>query len=67
MRVFSRNGDESTSRFPDLIKIINESCKPDAVTFILDAEVKTPHHRTHTTHTGSEVDLYYLLLVGEQI
>ncbi|KAL6286716.1 hypothetical protein ACE6H2_011106 [Prunus campanulata] len=39
VRVFSRNGDESTSRFPDLIKIINESCKPDAVTFILDAEV----------------------------
>lgn len=39
VHVFSRNGDESTSRFPDLINIINQSCKPDAVTFILDAEV----------------------------
>ncbi|EXC20557.1 DNA ligase 1 [Morus notabilis] len=39
VRVFSRNGDESTSRFPDLINIIKESCKPDADTFILDAEV----------------------------
>ncbi|KAL5571330.1 hypothetical protein UlMin_020927 [Ulmus minor] len=39
VRVFSRNGDESTSRFPDLVNIINESCKPEADTFILDAEV----------------------------
>ncbi|XP_050372696.1 DNA ligase 6 isoform X2 [Argentina anserina] len=39
VHVFSRNGDESTSRFPDLINIINQSCKADAVTFILDAEV----------------------------
>ncbi|XP_062107460.1 DNA ligase 6-like isoform X2 [Humulus lupulus] len=37
--VFSRNGDESTSRFPDLIDIMMKSCKPDAVTFILDAEI----------------------------
>lgn len=40
IRVFSRNGDESTSRFPDLIDIIKESCKPVASTFIIDAEVK---------------------------
>ncbi|XP_048327541.2 DNA ligase 6 [Ziziphus jujuba] len=39
VRVFSRNGDESTSRFPDLTNIINESCKPNVKTFILDAEV----------------------------
>ncbi|KAK3426330.1 hypothetical protein EUGRSUZ_F02800 [Eucalyptus grandis] len=39
IRIFSRNGDETTSRFPDLIAIVNESCKPSAVTFILDAEV----------------------------
>ncbi|GAV87473.1 DNA_ligase_A_M domain-containing protein/DNA_ligase_A_N domain-containing protein/DNA_ligase_A_C domain-containing protein/DRMBL domain-containing protein/Lactamase_B_2 domain-containing protein [Cephalotus follicularis] len=39
VRVFSRNGEETTSRFPDLITIIKESCKPAAVTFILDAEV----------------------------
>ncbi|KAF5479953.1 hypothetical protein F2P56_000734 [Juglans regia] len=37
--IFSRNGDETTSRFPDLINIIKESCKPSAVTFVLDAEV----------------------------
>ncbi|KAK3218320.1 hypothetical protein Dsin_012290 [Dipteronia sinensis] len=39
LRIFSRNGDETTSRFPDLISIIKEFCKPVAVTFILDAEV----------------------------
>ncbi|WCJ25293.1 DNA LIGASE 6 [Euphorbia peplus] len=39
VRVFSRNGDETTSKFPDLINIIEESCKPAAVSFILDAEV----------------------------
>ncbi|XP_038720106.1 DNA ligase 6 isoform X2 [Tripterygium wilfordii] len=37
--VFSRNGEETTSRFPDLIDIVKQSCKPAAVTFILDAEV----------------------------
>ncbi|XP_054810637.1 DNA ligase 6-like isoform X2 [Prosopis cineraria] len=39
IRVFSRNGDETTSRFPDLIDIIKEFCKPVSVTFILDAEI----------------------------
>lgn len=39
MRIFSRNGDEMTARFPDLVSVIRESCKPDALTFILDAEV----------------------------
>lgn len=39
IRVFSRNGDETTSRFPDVISIINEVCNPDTMTFIIDAEV----------------------------
>ncbi|KAK1433220.1 hypothetical protein QVD17_10129 [Tagetes erecta] len=39
IRVFSRNGDETTSRFPDVISIINEACKPETMTFIIDAEV----------------------------
>ncbi|KAK6266599.1 hypothetical protein QUC31_017436 [Theobroma cacao] len=39
VRVFSRNGDETTLRFPDLINTIKESSKPAAQTFILDAEV----------------------------
>ncbi|KAK7394186.1 hypothetical protein VNO78_14707 [Psophocarpus tetragonolobus] len=39
VRVFSRNGDESTSRFPDLIDIIKEFSKPVASTFIMDAEI----------------------------
>lgn len=39
VRIYSRNGDETTSRFPDLIKIIEESSKPAAVTLIVDAEV----------------------------
>ncbi|KAK4477671.1 hypothetical protein RD792_016916 [Penstemon davidsonii] len=37
--VFSRNGDETTSRFPDVIEIVKDSCAHTAVTFILDAEV----------------------------
>lgn len=37
--IFSRNGDETSSRFPDLINIIKESSKPAAMTFVLDAEV----------------------------
>ncbi|CAN4079927.1 unnamed protein product [Withania somnifera] len=39
VRVFSRNGDETTSRFPDLVNIITESCGSRGATFILDAEV----------------------------
>uniref|UniRef100_A0A9I9CY62 DNA ligase n=1 Tax=Cucumis melo TaxID=3656 RepID=A0A9I9CY62_CUCME len=39
LRVFSRNSDDTTSKFPDLIKIINELSKPAVSTFILDAEV----------------------------
>ncbi|XP_044468176.1 DNA ligase 6 isoform X2 [Mangifera indica] len=39
VRIFSRNGDETTVRFPDLISIIKEACKPAAVSFVLDAEV----------------------------
>ncbi|XP_058087232.1 DNA ligase 6 [Magnolia sinica] len=39
VQVFSRNGEETTSRFPDLVNIVKESCKPAAMTFILDAEV----------------------------
>ncbi|KAL9231305.1 hypothetical protein vseg_006547 [Gypsophila vaccaria] len=39
VRIFSRNGDETTKRFPDVVHIIQESCKPSAVSFILDTEV----------------------------
>ncbi|KAK6927904.1 DNA ligase, ATP-dependent, C-terminal, partial [Dillenia turbinata] len=39
VRVFSRNGEESTSRFPDVVDIIKQSCKAVAVSFIVDAEV----------------------------
>ncbi|KAK9116185.1 hypothetical protein Sjap_015132 [Stephania japonica] len=39
VRIFSRNGDETTSRFPDLVNIINELCRPTTVNFIVDAEV----------------------------
>ncbi|KAG5051251.1 hypothetical protein JHK87_003449 [Glycine soja] len=37
--VFSRNGGESTSRFPDLIDIFKGSSKSVASTFIMDAEI----------------------------
>lgn len=39
IRVFSRNGDETTPRFPDLVASIKEACKPSTSTFVLDAEV----------------------------
>ncbi|XP_042387905.1 DNA ligase 6-like isoform X3 [Zingiber officinale] len=39
IRIFSRQMKETTSRFPDLVNIIKDSCKAEASTFILDAEV----------------------------
>ncbi|XP_068641660.1 DNA ligase 6 isoform X2 [Aristolochia californica] len=39
VQVFSRSGEEATSKFPDVVNIIKESCNPAAKTFILDAEV----------------------------
>ncbi|KAL0801119.1 hypothetical protein Bca101_056295 [Brassica carinata] len=39
IRIFSRNGDETTSRFPDLVDVIKQFASPTAETFMLDAEV----------------------------
>ncbi|XP_021737417.1 DNA ligase 6-like isoform X2 [Chenopodium quinoa] len=39
VRIFSRKGDETTSKFPDLVHIIQDLCKPSAESFIIDAEV----------------------------
>lgn len=39
VRVFSRNGDETTSKFPDLINIVVDLSAHSAHSFILDAEV----------------------------
>ncbi|GJW09579.1 DNA ligase 6 isoform X1 [Tanacetum coccineum] len=39
IRVFSRNRDDTTSRFPDVISIINDVCKSDTMTFIIDVDV----------------------------
>ncbi|EOA33487.1 hypothetical protein CARUB_v10019664mg [Capsella rubella] len=39
VRIFSRNGDETTSRFPDLVYVIKQFSCPVAETFMLDAEV----------------------------
>ncbi|KAL1192368.1 DNA ligase 6 [Cardamine amara subsp. amara] len=39
VRIFSRNGDETTSRFPDLVDVIKQFSCPAAKTFMLDAEV----------------------------
>ncbi|XP_066312342.1 DNA ligase 6 isoform X3 [Miscanthus floridulus] len=39
VRIFSRQMKESTSRFPDLVNMIKELCKPEVSSFILDAEV----------------------------
>ncbi|KAJ4884074.1 DNA LIGASE 6 [Raphanus sativus] len=39
VRIFSRNGDETTSKFPDLVDVIKQFACPTADTFMLDAEV----------------------------
>ncbi|VVA94247.1 unnamed protein product [Arabis nemorensis] len=39
VRIFSRNGDETTSRFPDLVNVVKQFACPAAETFMLDAEV----------------------------
>ncbi|CAH8257254.1 unnamed protein product [Arabidopsis lyrata] len=39
VRIFSRNGDETTARFPDLVDVIKQFSCPVAETFMLDAEV----------------------------
>ncbi|GAB4832343.1 hypothetical protein Ancab_006359 [Ancistrocladus abbreviatus] len=39
VRIFSRNGDETTSRFPDVVHIIQDACKSSVGSFIIDAEV----------------------------
>nr|CAB3473928.1 unnamed protein product [Digitaria exilis] len=39
VRIFSRQMKESTSRFPDLVNIIKDLCRPEVSSFILDAEV----------------------------
>ncbi|KAG5380484.1 hypothetical protein IGI04_028326 [Brassica rapa subsp. trilocularis] len=39
VRIFSRNGDETTSKFPDLVDVIKQFACPAAETFMLDAEV----------------------------
>lgn len=39
VHVFSRNGDETTMKFPDVVNIIQESCSSAASTFVVDAEV----------------------------
>uniref|UniRef100_A0A1J3IAR9 DNA ligase n=1 Tax=Noccaea caerulescens TaxID=107243 RepID=A0A1J3IAR9_NOCCA len=45
VRVFSRNGDETTSRFPDLVGVIKQFASPAAETFMLDAEVVATDRR----------------------
>nr|XP_034592864.1 DNA ligase 6 isoform X3 [Setaria viridis]TKW16100.1 hypothetical protein SEVIR_5G277300v2 [Setaria viridis] len=39
VRIFSRQMKESTPRFPDLVNMIKELCRPEVSSFILDAEV----------------------------
>lgn len=51
VRLYSRNGDESTSRFPDVINIIKDSCKPNVETFIIDAEVRHYCSKERHKHT----------------
>ncbi|KAF8113632.1 hypothetical protein N665_0047s0038 [Sinapis alba] len=39
VRIFSRNGDETTPKFPDLVDVIKQFACPTAETFMVDAEV----------------------------
>ncbi|XP_073139252.1 DNA ligase 6 isoform X2 [Henckelia pumila] len=45
VRVFSRNGDETTSKFPDLINIVVDLSAHAAHSFIVDAEVVAVHRK----------------------
>lgn len=56
IRVFSRQMKETTSRFPDLIDTIKESCKHEVSTFILDAEV------IFTTKNFFTKEIYYFIV-----
>lgn len=58
VRVFSRNGDESTSRFPDVTGIIKESCKPNVETIIIDAEVRSQLLQTDAWVHAFLVEVY---------
>ncbi|GAB2301757.1 hypothetical protein Dimus_035783 [Dionaea muscipula] len=39
VRLYSRNGDETTSKFPDVVSVIQDACKSSTGCFIIDAEV----------------------------
>lgn len=39
IRIFSRNGEDNTSRFPDVLDIVRNAMQPEANIFIIDAEV----------------------------
>lgn len=45
VRIFSRQMKESTLRFPDLVNMIKELCRPEVSSFILDAEVSLIHKK----------------------
>jgi DNA ligase-1 len=39
VRIFSRNGEDNTSKFPDVADIVRSAMQPETEMFIIDAEV----------------------------
>lgn len=42
VRIFSRNGEDNTARFPDVADIVRSAMQPETELFIIDAEVSLP-------------------------
>jgi len=39
VRIYSRNGEDNTSKFPDVAEIVRSAMQPGTQMFIIDAEV----------------------------
>ena len=40
VRIFSRNGEDNTSKFPDVAETVRSAMQPETQMFIIDAEVR---------------------------
>ena len=47
VRIFSRNGEDNTSKFPDVAEIVRSAMQPETQMFIIDAEVRFMESKSH--------------------
>lgn len=69
VRIFSRQMKESTSRFPDLVNIIKDLCRPELSSFILDAEVSFIHKESPSFYSWHHTSLplvYFCYICANQ-